>query len=109
MSPSALRLANRTYAMTPRHLVRRLAFSLAALGAVAIPSLTFAEEAQVKSTATAPTVASNLPEASPASVGVDAAQLVRLSQWIRDQNLDVRSLLVVKVGKLVFERYSGGL
>ena len=37
------------------------------------------------------------------------SQLVKLSQWIRDQKLDVRSLVIVKDGKIAFERYSSGL
>ena len=32
-----------------------------------------------------------------------------MSEWIRKDNLDVRSLLVVKDGKLIFERYGDGL
>ena len=47
--------------------------------------------------------------ASPESVGVDSAQLVRLSEWLRKDKLDVRSLLIIKDGKLIFERYSDGL
>ena len=43
--------------------------------------------------------------ALPEDVGVDSRELVRLSQWIREQKLDVYSLLVVKDGKLIFERY----
>jgi CubicO group peptidase (beta-lactamase class C family) len=50
-----------------------------------------------------------LPVAPPEAVGVDSAPLIRLSEWIREQDLDVRSLLVVKDDKLVLERYSGGL
>ncbi|MFC6521966.1 serine hydrolase domain-containing protein [Undibacterium arcticum] len=53
--------------------------------------------------------ASELPRAWPEQVGVDSRQLVRLSEWIRKENLDVRSLLVIKDGKLIFERYSKGL
>lgn len=53
--------------------------------------------------------ASALPAAVPEQVGVDSRQLVRLSEWIRKENLDVRSLLVIKDGKLIFERYSKGL
>ena len=49
-----------------------------------------------------------LTQASPEEAGVDSRELVRLSQWIRDQKLDVYSLLVVKDGKLVFERYGAG-
>ncbi|WP_277184161.1 serine hydrolase [Caballeronia sp. BR00000012568055] len=49
-----------------------------------------------------------LAQASPEDVGVDSRELVRLSQWIREQKLDVYSLLVVKDGKLIFERYGAG-
>jgi CubicO group peptidase (beta-lactamase class C family) len=47
--------------------------------------------------------------ASPEAVGVDSAPLVRMSEWIRKDHLDVRSLLVVKDGKLIFERYGDDL
>jgi CubicO group peptidase (beta-lactamase class C family) len=47
--------------------------------------------------------------ATPEAVGVDSAPLVRMSEWIRKDKLDVRSLLVIKDGKLIFERYAGGL
>jgi CubicO group peptidase (beta-lactamase class C family) len=50
-----------------------------------------------------------LPEVWPEEAGVDSDRLVRLSQWIRDQKLDVRSLVIVKDGKIAFERYSSGL
>ena len=36
----------------------------------------------------------------------DSAPLVRMSEWIRKDRLDVRSLLIVKDGKLIFERYA---
>lgn len=51
----------------------------------------------------------NLPTAPPAEVGVDAEPLIYLSKWLRQDKLDVRSLLVVKDGKLIFERYTNGL
>lgn len=47
--------------------------------------------------------------AAPEAVGVDAAPLIRMSEWIRRDKLDVRSLLIVKDGMLIFERYSGDL
>ena len=47
--------------------------------------------------------------ATPEAVGVDSAPLLRMSEWIRKDKLDVRSLLVIKDGKLIFERYAGGL
>ncbi|MGA2795405.1 MAG: serine hydrolase, partial [Roseiarcus sp.] len=50
-----------------------------------------------------------LPQVWPEQVGVDSEALVKLSQWIRDSKLDIRSLVVVKDGKIVFERYSSGL
>lgn len=51
----------------------------------------------------------DIPTAQPEAVGVDSTRLVALSEWIRRDKLDVRSLLVIKDGKLVFERYSDGL
>jgi CubicO group peptidase (beta-lactamase class C family) len=53
--------------------------------------------------------ATDLPTAQPGEVGMDPLRLARLSAWLRDDKLDVRSLLVVKDDKLVFERYSDGL
>lgn len=50
-----------------------------------------------------------LPEVWPEEAGVNSDGLVKLSQWIRDQKLDVRSLVIVKDGKIAFERYSSGL
>lgn len=50
-----------------------------------------------------------LEAASPEDVGVDSRDLIRLSEWIRREKLDVHSLLVVKDGKLIFERYSDGV
>ena len=50
-----------------------------------------------------------LPEVWPQEAGVNSDQLVKLSQWIREQKLDVRSLVIVKDGKIAFERYSSGL
>ena len=51
----------------------------------------------------------DLPAAWPESVGVDSRPLVQLSEYIRKENLDVRSFLVIKNGKLIYERYSKGL
>lgn len=50
-----------------------------------------------------------LPAAQPEAVGVDSRKLIELSQWIRRDQLDVRSLLVIKDGKVVFERYGNEL
>lgn len=60
-------------------------------------------------TAQAAATDAEFPEALPESVGVDSRSLVKLSQWIRDERLDVRAVLVVKDGRLVFERYSEGV
>ena len=57
----------------------------------------------------APAADADLPSASPESVGVDSRPLVQLSEWIRRNKLDVRSFLVVKDGKLIYERYGKGL
>src|SRR2546423_4059909 len=51
----------------------------------------------------------DLPPAWPESVGVDSGPLVQLSEWIRSNHLDVRSFLIVKDGKLIYERYAKGL
>ena len=51
----------------------------------------------------------DMPSVAPESVGVDSAPLVRMSEWIRADNMDVRSLVIVKDGKIVFERYGDGL
>lgn len=50
-----------------------------------------------------------LPEVWPEEAGVSSDPLVKLSQWIRDQKYDIRSLVIVKDGKIAFERYSSGL
>lgn len=57
----------------------------------------------------APAAPGALPTAQPEAVGVDSTRLVALSEWIRRDRLDVRSLVVVKDGKVVFERYSEGV
>lgn len=51
----------------------------------------------------------DFPSSSPEAAGVDSKPLIHLSEWIRNEKLDVRSLLLIKDGKLIFERYSGGL
>jgi CubicO group peptidase (beta-lactamase class C family) len=76
-----------------------------AAGAVAL-HLAFAGAAQAQPAARGEP---GLAVAAPEAVGVDSQPLVQLSEWIRKENLDVRSFLVVKDGKLVFERYSQGL
>jgi CubicO group peptidase (beta-lactamase class C family) len=53
--------------------------------------------------------ANDLVEAWPDEAGVDSRQLVALSAWIRSEKLDVRALLLVKDGRLVFERYGAGV
>src|SRR5690242_15827683 len=81
--------------MTSRNLLRRWLASAAILASLAAGHALAA--------------ATDLPEAKPADVGVDPQKLAELSRWLREQNLDVRSLLLVKDDKLAFERYSGGL
>ncbi|BAO86454.1 serine hydrolase domain-containing protein [Caballeronia cordobensis] len=56
----------------------------------------------------APLHEAGLAQAQPEDANVDSRELVRLSQWIRDEKLDIFSLLVVKDGKLIFERYGAG-
>jgi len=72
--------------------------------AVVLAACLLAGAAQAQGTGPA-----DIPSAQPEAVGVDSRKLVELSEWIRHERLDVRSLLVVKDGKLVFERYSSGV
>lgn len=45
----------------------------------------------------------------PEEAGLDSAPLVELSKKFRKEKTEVRSLLVLKDGHLVFERYAGGI
>ncbi|EKP14269.1 MULTISPECIES: serine hydrolase domain-containing protein [Leptospira] len=47
--------------------------------------------------------------ALPEDVGLDSIPLLRLSKSIREERLEVRSLLIVKDGKLIMERYAGDI
>jgi CubicO group peptidase (beta-lactamase class C family) len=58
---------------------------------------------------TAHAAGKDMPTVVPESIGVDSAPLVRMSEWIRHDRMDVRSLVIVKDGKIVFERYGDGL
>ncbi|MFC3110244.1 serine hydrolase domain-containing protein [Undibacterium arcticum] len=86
---------------------------LVVLPAIGIASIGQAQTLEAASTAAAKLAASSVtadfPSSSPEAVGVDSQPLIRMSEWIRNDKLDVRSLLVIKDGKLIFERYSGGL
>ncbi|SAK44971.1 beta-lactamase [Caballeronia hypogeia] len=84
--------------MKPRMLLKCITPAVVAI------SLASAHAAQA-----APLNETGLTQASPEDAGVDSRELVRLSQWIREQKLEVYSLLVVKDGKLIFERYGAGV
>ncbi|MGE8319482.1 MAG: serine hydrolase domain-containing protein [Comamonas sp.] len=73
------------------------------------PAATGSAGAAPAASAPVAAAAADFPAAAPESVGVDSAPLVRMSEWIRKDQLDVRSLLVIKDGKLIYERYSNGL
>jgi CubicO group peptidase (beta-lactamase class C family) len=91
--------------MQARRVTSRLLAALLLLGtAGTLPRLAAADE-----TAAGAAASTDLPAAKPADVGVDPQKLVDLSRWIREQKLGVRSFLVVKDDKLVFERYGDGL
>ncbi|MEO8935924.1 MAG: serine hydrolase [Burkholderiaceae bacterium] len=87
----------------------RCATRLALAAILSIPLLAAAADIGATRSPTAVGGTSDLPTASPESVGVDSRPLVQLSEWIRKENLDVRSFLVVKDGQVIFERYSKGL
>ncbi|WP_432258861.1 serine hydrolase domain-containing protein [Cupriavidus sp. TMH.W2] len=83
-----------------KRLSRMFAAALLVLGAAQVHA---APAASARATA------EGIPTAQPEAVGVDSSKLIALSEWIRRDKLDVRSLLVIKDGKLVFERYGDGL
>ncbi|WP_179405481.1 serine hydrolase domain-containing protein [Burkholderia guangdongensis] len=115
MTTQSLDLARTRRAGSP--LVRRLLARVASLASLAIggaglflPALSAAQQApaapaRLHEAGTEAGTEAGIEAAAPEDVGVDSRELVRLSQWIRDQKLDVYSLLVVKDGKLIFERY----
>ncbi|MEM9015433.1 MAG: serine hydrolase [Verrucomicrobiota bacterium] len=46
-------------------------------------------------------------QATPESEGVSSDQLRAMSEWIRSEELDVRSLIILRNGKLILEWYAG--
>lgn len=98
--PLDRRHARRVAALFPRRLLARLATLLIG-GSAFAPALSAAQQAP----AVPPLRETGIEAAAPEDVGADSRDLVRLSRWIREQKLDVYSLLVVKDGKLIFERY----
>jgi CubicO group peptidase (beta-lactamase class C family) len=91
--------------------MKALNLTLAACAALLLGSAHAQAPAPSKATAATSQAANtaDLPVALPEAVGVDSRRLVALSEWIRRDRLDVRSLLVIKDGKLVFERYGDEL
>ncbi|QGJ72440.1 Beta-lactamase [Planctomycetales bacterium 10988] len=49
------------------------------------------------------------PEVSPAEQGVRAETLREMSAWVRKENYDVRAMLLLRRGHLIFEWYSDGI
>ncbi|WP_175718227.1 serine hydrolase domain-containing protein [Burkholderia anthina] len=100
--PAAWPDARRPGAPFTRRLLARFAALLIGGGALAsAPAVSAAQAAD----ALPPLHETGIAAAAPEDVGVDSRKLVDLSRWIREQKLDVYSLLVVKDGKLIFERY----
>src|SRR4051794_2176035 len=52
---------------------------------------------------------SDLPSATPESVGVDSVPLVAMSKWLRDDQHNIHSILIIKNGRLIYERYTDNL
>jgi CubicO group peptidase (beta-lactamase class C family) len=101
-----MRVAHR---LAKHRLARLLMFAALLSFSVRLPVAAAAEEPKNQVQVPVSAGADEFPSAWPEEVGIDSRELIRLSEWIRKENLDVRSLLIVKDGKLVFERYSGGL
>jgi CubicO group peptidase (beta-lactamase class C family) len=94
--------------MRSTRILRRIMASL--IGAsVSFAAGPFAFAQSVKVEFPAKPDSTELPEVWPEEAGVSSDPLIKLSQWIRDQKYDIRSLVIVKDGKIVFERYSDGL
>ena len=79
----------------------RYSASLFLAGVLTFPSIAVA--------ANPATSANDFPMATPESQGVESSTLVALSKWLREENYDIRSLLVIKDDKLIFERYTNEL
>ncbi|RQR45083.1 MULTISPECIES: serine hydrolase [unclassified Burkholderia] len=95
--------ARRPAAPFMRRLLARVAALLIGGGALASASAPMLSAAHAADAL--PLHETGIAAAAPEDVGVDSRRLVALSRWIREQKLDVYSLLVVKDGKLIFERY----
>src|SRR2546422_11636568 len=93
--------------MNTSKLVRLLVLPVIGIAATIGHAQTVGAGAAAKASAGA--VNADFPSSSPEAAGVDSKPLIRMSEWIRNDKLDVCSLLVIKDGKLIFERYSGGL
>lgn len=97
-------------AVTQRCCLRRHACAFALLAACALLPVTGrAADATMRSDFPVAAGANEIQPAWPEDVGVDSSGLIALSEWIRKEKLDVRSFLVVKDDKLIFERYGDGL
>jgi CubicO group peptidase (beta-lactamase class C family) len=94
--------------MKSQSIFRPAAAALLGAGLV-LGAATYAPAQSVKVAYPAKPDPTELPEVWPQEAGVDSGRLVDLSKWIRDQKLDIRSLVIVKDGKIAFERYSDGL
>ncbi|RYF44558.1 MAG: class C beta-lactamase-related serine hydrolase, partial [Cytophagaceae bacterium] len=71
--------------------------------------IAFSLHAFLAGTALAGEHETDIETSAPETVTVDSTPLIRMSEWIRKDKLDVRSLVIIKDGKLIFERYGGGL
>jgi len=47
--------------------------------------------------------------ATPESQGIRSEGLRQMSEWVREEGLDIRSMIVLRNGKMVFEWYAGGV
>ena len=100
----------RTIGKTAASRLPRYAASVTLLAACSgLPALAHADQATVRSDFPVAIGADEIQPAWPEDVGVDSSKLVALSEWIRKEKLDVRSFLIVKDNKLIFERYGDGL
>jgi CubicO group peptidase (beta-lactamase class C family) len=69
--------------------------AVALVGGCALPDAAFADD--------------ELPRATPESQGMSSKTLRRMSEVVRSKKLDVRSMIVLRKGRVVLEWYAGGV
>ena len=86
-----------------------IAILLSGLGSVSLPAVSGATIPAVELGGQVPSLEEEWPSSSPDAQGMDGALLGQLREVLREDAPHIRSLLVVRHGRLVFEHYGKGL